>query len=427
MFVAGHPGSTDRQLTVAELRDPARPDPAARACCARPSSAAATSSSARRTPRPTGSCRTRCSASRTASRCSASSSTRCSTTRCWPRSTTRSRTCASARAATARSQPRSATRGRASRQRKPRKPTRWLPYEFLEGGAGFNSRLARYARTLVRAAAERPKPNAERLREYTDGFLPRLEQQLAAPLPIYPELERLTLSFSLERMREWLGPRRAGRAPPARDRNARRARRTARRRLAARGPGRPHAAVERRPGRDRCLERSVDRARARARRGSARAAQMARGRDRSRRRGGARGHRARALRGPRHERLSRRHVHAAAELRHRARLGRERHARRAVHAARPACSSAPRANRRSPFPRAGERRVPTLDLATPFNLSTNNDIVGGNSGSPLDRRRRPHRRPRSSTATSTRSRARTGSTRRRTARSPCTPRSFARR
>ena len=44
------------------------------------------------------------------------------------------------------------------------------------------------------------------MREFTDGFLPRLEQQLAAPLPIYPELERLTLSFSLERMREWLGP-----------------------------------------------------------------------------------------------------------------------------------------------------------------------------------------------------------------------------
>jgi len=83
---------------------------------------------------------------------------------------------------------------------------RRLPYEYLEGGVGFNSRLARYARTLVRAAAERPKPNAERLREYTDGFLPRIEQQLGAPVPIYPELERLTLSFSLERMREWLGP-----------------------------------------------------------------------------------------------------------------------------------------------------------------------------------------------------------------------------
>ena len=83
---------------------------------------------------------------------------------------------------------------------------RRLPYEFIEGGAGFNSRLVRYARTLVRAAAERPKPNAERFREYTDAALPRLEQQLEAPVPIYPEIERLTLSFSLERMREWLGP-----------------------------------------------------------------------------------------------------------------------------------------------------------------------------------------------------------------------------
>jgi V8-like Glu-specific endopeptidase len=84
--------------------------------------------------------------------------------------------------------------------------TRSLPYEYLEGGVGFNSRLYRYARTLVRAAAEREKPNSERLREYTDGFLPRMEQQLGAAVPIYPELERLTLSFSLERMREWLGP-----------------------------------------------------------------------------------------------------------------------------------------------------------------------------------------------------------------------------
>jgi hypothetical protein len=81
-----------------------------------------------------------------------------------------------------------------------------LPYTFLEGGAGFNSRLFRYARTLVRAAAERTKPSAERLREYVETALPRLEQQLAAPNPVYPELEQLTLSFSLERMREWLGP-----------------------------------------------------------------------------------------------------------------------------------------------------------------------------------------------------------------------------
>ena len=77
---------------------------------------------------------------------------------------------------------------------------------FLEGSAGFNSRLFRYARSLVRAAAEREKPNTDRLREYTDAALPRLRQTLAAPAPVYPELERLTLSFGLERMREWLGP-----------------------------------------------------------------------------------------------------------------------------------------------------------------------------------------------------------------------------
>ena len=79
-------------------------------------------------------------------------------------------------------------------------------YTFLEQGAGFNSRLFRYARVLVRAAAERAKPSAERLREYADTALPRLEQQLKAPIPVYPELEQLTFSFGLERMREWLGP-----------------------------------------------------------------------------------------------------------------------------------------------------------------------------------------------------------------------------
>ncbi|MEP7242148.1 MAG: S46 family peptidase [Gammaproteobacteria bacterium] len=81
-----------------------------------------------------------------------------------------------------------------------------LPYSALEAGVGFNSRLFRYARTLVRGAAERSKPSDDRLREYRETALPRIEQQLNANIPIYPELEQLTLSFSLERMREWLGP-----------------------------------------------------------------------------------------------------------------------------------------------------------------------------------------------------------------------------
>jgi hypothetical protein len=79
-------------------------------------------------------------------------------------------------------------------------------YLFLEDNAAFNGRLFPFARDLVRAAVEREKPNEERLREYRETALPRLEQTLLAPRPIYPDVEELRLSFSLEKMREWLGP-----------------------------------------------------------------------------------------------------------------------------------------------------------------------------------------------------------------------------
>jgi hypothetical protein len=82
----------------------------------------------------------------------------------------------------------------------------YMPQTFIEGGAGFNSILFRYARLLVRAADERTKPNTDRLREYTDAALPRIGQQLYARIPVYSEVEVLTMSFSLQRMREWLGP-----------------------------------------------------------------------------------------------------------------------------------------------------------------------------------------------------------------------------
>ncbi len=77
---------------------------------------------------------------------------------------------------------------------------------FIEGAAGFNSQKFRWARTLVRGAAERAKPNTERLREFADTALPAIQQRLFANQPVYDDLEQLTLSFSLERMREWLGP-----------------------------------------------------------------------------------------------------------------------------------------------------------------------------------------------------------------------------
>ena len=82
----------------------------------------------------------------------------------------------------------------------------YLPVTFIENGAGFQGRLMTYARNLVRGAEERAKPNSERFREFTDAALPRIQQQLGANVPNYPELETLRMTFGLERMREWLGP-----------------------------------------------------------------------------------------------------------------------------------------------------------------------------------------------------------------------------
>ncbi len=88
--------------------------------------------------------------------------------------------------------------------------TAYLPfrkqYLYIGAGAGFSGKLFGYARTLVRAAGERAKPNEERLREYRATALPRLEQSLLAPAPIYPRLEQIQLSYSLDKMREGLGP-----------------------------------------------------------------------------------------------------------------------------------------------------------------------------------------------------------------------------
>jgi Peptidase S46 len=82
----------------------------------------------------------------------------------------------------------------------------YLPYVFIENAAGFSSSLFRNARLLVRAADERLKPNKDRLREFTEAELPRMQRDLYEQVPVYPEFEQITLSFSLERMREWLGP-----------------------------------------------------------------------------------------------------------------------------------------------------------------------------------------------------------------------------
>jgi hypothetical protein len=79
------------------------------------------------------------------------------------------------------------------------------PYYLLERGDAFDGELFGIARHLVRLAAERPKPNADRLREYGESKLESLQFRLFSPAPIYPELERVRLAGSLSFLAENLG------------------------------------------------------------------------------------------------------------------------------------------------------------------------------------------------------------------------------
>ena len=65
--------------------------------------------------------------------------------------------------------------------------------------------LMTYALRLVRAAAERAKPDSERLPGYTDSALPLLQKQTLDARPIYPWLEELRMEWSLLKAREYLG------------------------------------------------------------------------------------------------------------------------------------------------------------------------------------------------------------------------------
>jgi hypothetical protein len=76
----------------------------------------------------------------------------------------------------------------------------------LESGAGAGSRLFWYARTLVRGAEERLKPTAERLPEFSDARLLLVEKALLDPQPVDTRLETLLLETWLTDTRSALGP-----------------------------------------------------------------------------------------------------------------------------------------------------------------------------------------------------------------------------
>ena len=77
----------------------------------------------------------------------------------------------------------------------------YLPARFVSP----SSDLYGYARALVFAAQERAKPNRERLPGYTDSALPLTRKRILDERPIYPWLDEMMMEWSLSKAREYLG------------------------------------------------------------------------------------------------------------------------------------------------------------------------------------------------------------------------------
>lgn len=77
----------------------------------------------------------------------------------------------------------------------------YVPWRFIVP----HSALMDQAMKLVQGAAEREKPNAERLPEFRDSSLELTAKTLLDEAPVYPWMEQLELAWSLSKAREYLG------------------------------------------------------------------------------------------------------------------------------------------------------------------------------------------------------------------------------
>ena len=84
-----------------------------------------------------------------------------------------------------------------------------MPYNlertYLESGLAFYTSYFNYARMIVRWADESAKPNGQRLAEYTDARKPQLERALASEAPLFPGEEQAKLGATLALMEKDLG------------------------------------------------------------------------------------------------------------------------------------------------------------------------------------------------------------------------------
>jgi hypothetical protein len=78
-------------------------------------------------------------------------------------------------------------------------------YALLERLPARLAPLLGDAIALNRYAAEVKKPDGQRLEEYSDSNFPLLKLEVTSPAPIYPELEKTTITWWLTKLREYLG------------------------------------------------------------------------------------------------------------------------------------------------------------------------------------------------------------------------------
>jgi hypothetical protein len=99
----------------------------------------------------------------------------------------------------------------------------YVNWGLIEQGTAFNSDLFHIARALVRMAEEDKKDNSERLREFRQSARESLEQSLFSEAPIYDDLEIAKLADSLSMFmenagadNEWVRKTLQGKSPQAR-------------------------------------------------------------------------------------------------------------------------------------------------------------------------------------------------------------------
>src|SRR5882757_3600219 len=81
----------------------------------------------------------------------------------------------------------------------------YLRNSLLERFPQWMSELLGHTVALNRYAAEIGKPDGQRLEEFSDANFPALRQQIVSPAPIHADLEKTVLAWWLTKVREYLG------------------------------------------------------------------------------------------------------------------------------------------------------------------------------------------------------------------------------